>query len=76
MGITDKNRGTIAGGAVLYLGSHRLMWGSAAPSAGAFTVGDICFNTAPTASTATDMGWVCTVSGSPGTWEPWGDIGT
>lgn len=40
----------------------------------AYRVGDRFYNTAPTAGTATDMGWVCTVAGTPGTWKGFGDV--
>lgn len=49
--------------------------GTAAPTAGTYAQGDTCRNTAPAeAGTASSkyvvMGWVCTVSGTPGTWLP------
>lgn len=47
-------------------------FGSAAPSSGAWTVGDICYSTDP-ASTGY-LGWVCTVAGSPGTWKTFGAV--
>jgi hypothetical protein len=46
---------------------------NAVPSAGAWLVGDVVWNAGPAAAEAT--GWICTVSGSPGTWEPFGIIG-
>jgi len=76
MGIVDKTRGNVVAGDVAYFGSHKITWGSAAPTTGYWGAGDICFSTTPTASTSTDMGWVCVTTGEPGTWEPWGDIGT
>ena len=40
---------------------------TAAPSAGAWRVGDICWNTAPAAGGT--PGWVCTTAGTSGTWK-------
>jgi hypothetical protein len=44
------------------------------PSVGAHTAGDIVWNSEP--KTATYIGWVCTKSGNPGVWEPFGKIGS
>lgn len=46
--------------------------GAAAPVAGAWEVGDITWNSAPTAGGT--IGWVCTSAGSPGTWKTFGAI--
>lgn len=46
--------------------------GSAAPTSGDWVVGDIYLNSAPTAGGY--IGWVCTASGSPGTWKTFGAI--
>jgi hypothetical protein len=46
---------------------------TAPPTAGTWTVGQIVFNSAPTAGGV--IGWVCTTSGSPGTWKEFGQIG-
>lgn len=46
--------------------------GSAAPTAGTYSVGDVVWNTAPAASGT--MGWVCTTAGTPGTWKTFGTI--
>lgn len=43
---------------------------SAAPTTGTWTIGDICWNSAPTASN--NLGWVCVTAGTPGTWTPFG----
>ena len=37
-----------------------------------FKSGDIIFNTTPTAGS--NIGWVCTTSGNPGTWKAFGSI--
>lgn len=47
-------------------------WSSAAPTTGAWVVGDIIYNTVPTASGT--VGWVCTTAGTPGTWKTFGSI--
>lgn len=45
---------------------------SASPSTGTWRVGDIVYDTAPTASGY--IGWVCTTAGTPGTWNTFGPI--
>lgn len=45
---------------------------AAAPIAGTAKIGDIVYNTAPSASG--NIGWACTVSGTPGTWKAFGTI--
>lgn len=53
-------------------GNQRHYWGTAAPvSGGAFVAGDVVWNTTPGAVTT---GWICTVGGSPGTWETFGQV--
>jgi len=42
-------------------------YGTAAPTVGAYKVGDVVFNTVPTASGV--FCWVCTTAGTPGTWK-------
>jgi hypothetical protein len=44
-----------------------------APTQGDFRQGDICWNTNPTDNSY--VGWICTVSGTPGEWQPFGAIG-
>lgn len=44
-----------------------------APVQGDFNQGDICWNTNPTDNSY--VGWICTVSGTPGEWQPFGAIG-
>ena len=46
--------------------------GSAAPVAGTYKVGDIVYNTAPSAGGY--IGWVCVTAGTPGTWKTFGAI--
>jgi hypothetical protein len=47
--------------------------GTSAPARGAWERGAIIFNSAP--SPGAPLGWVCTASGQPGTWSPFGAIG-
>lgn len=48
--------------------------GTASPTSGTWSVGDIRWNTSPTAGGY--VGWVCTASGTPGTWKGFGTIQT
>lgn len=50
----------------------RFVTGSGAPSAGAFSKGDICWNTNP--GPHGYIGWVCVTEGTPGQWLPFGLI--
>ena len=43
------------------------------PSVGEFNKGDIVWNAEPMLKSY--VGWICTKSGNPGTWEPFGKIG-
>lgn len=54
------------------LGGKTHTFGTASPTSGAWSTGDIVFNTAPAPSGT--IGWVCTASGAPGTWKTWGNI--
>lgn len=42
-------------------------FGAAAPTVGAHKVGEIVFNTAPSAAGV--FAWACTTAGTPGTWK-------
>ena len=55
-----------------YNGNNREAWGTAAPAAGTWKVGDRVWNTAPAAGGT--VGWVCTAAGTPGTWKAFGTI--
>lgn len=57
------------GNAILNFG-NRIMFGDAAPTSGAFTRGDRVYDDSPSASGF--IGWVCTGSGTPGTWVTFG----
>lgn len=62
-----ENYATGAGGS-----SRTETFGTAAPAAGTWFVGDIVWNSAPAA--AGTMGWVCTTGGTPGTFKTFGAI--
>lgn len=59
-------------GSVKFSGK-KFVTGVAAPIDGTFNKGDICWNDEPVLHSY--VGWVCTVSGMPGTWVPFGAIG-
>lgn len=46
--------------------------GTQAPDSGAFNIGDIVWNAEPKQRRC--VGWVCTVAGSPGIWNEFGEI--
>ena len=48
------------------------LYGTAAPVAGTWAVGDIVWHQNPAA--AGNIGWVCTTAGTPGTWKTFGAI--
>lgn len=54
------------------VGTTTQVYGSAAPTTGANVVGNIVWNTTPTAGG--NIGWVCTTAGTPGTWKTFGAI--
>jgi hypothetical protein len=49
-----------------------IVYMSAAPTTGAWTVGEIVYNSVP--ATGGYIGWVCTAQGIPGTWKGFGLI--
>jgi hypothetical protein len=49
-------------------------YAAAAPVSGAHIVGDIVYSTTPAATGY--IGWVCTVAGTPGTWQLFGVVAT
>ena len=53
-------------------GQRAEFFGTAAPAAGTWEVGDVIHNTAPAASGY--MGFTCTTAGTPGTWKGFGLI--
>ena len=51
----------------------KIIYGTSAPNDGqAYNRGDICYNTQP--SGGSYIGWVCTIAGTPGNWQPFGAI--
>lgn len=52
--------------------ARQIQWATAAPTTGTWTQGDKVFNQQP--SVGQPKGWVCTVSGSPGTWVSEGNL--
>ena len=60
------------GGANVANGPRFLGFADAAPTTGAWAVGDKLFNMAPTAGGS--EGWVCVTAGTPGTWKTFGAI--
>jgi hypothetical protein len=50
----------------------KFVTGSSIPVSGSFSKGDICWNSNPTIENF--VGWVCTESGAPGHWLPFGAI--
>jgi len=65
-GYAVKNAGTAYSSALVR------MLGTAAPTTGTYQVGDIFYNSSPTAGGY--IGWVCTTAGTPGTWKTFGAI--
>ncbi len=53
-------------------GSKRIHYAAAAPTTGTWEVGDITFNT--NAASGSNLGWVCTTPGTPGTWLTFGPV--
>jgi hypothetical protein len=56
-------------GAAIYgkIGSQKIYRSAAAPTAGTWAVGDICWKTSM--SSEVTPGWFCTAAGTPGTWS-------
>ena len=57
----------------IYNNGRKIIEASSRPVIGAFTAGDLAFNTST--GTGTISGWRCVTSGSPGTWEIMGQSG-
>ncbi|MDR9793616.1 glycosyl hydrolase family 28-related protein [Aeribacillus pallidus] len=58
---------------MIELGGRRIINGSAPPTTGTWSIGDIVYSTNPSATGY--IGWVCTVTGTPGTWKSFGALG-
>lgn len=69
-GIADQSNGA----SYSSVKDKRRSVGSAPPTGGTWTQGEIVYADAPVAGGT--IGWVCTASGSPGTWKPFGTIGS
>ncbi len=54
-------------------GGKLQMNGSSFPDGGSFNKGDIVWNNDPRIGSY--VGWICTLTGTPGLWEPFGKIG-
>jgi hypothetical protein len=54
------------------IGGRRQTAGTGPPAAGAWAQGDYCRNSAP--AVGRPKGWICTVSGTPGTWVSEGNL--
>jgi|Laugrespbdmm15sd_2_1035082.scaffolds.fasta_scaffold01120_9 hypothetical protein len=55
------------------LNGKKFISASEHPSIGIYTKGDVCWNAEP--HDGNYVGWICVVSGNPGTWLPFGAIG-
>ena len=58
---------------MMVVNGKRFAHGVGAPSEKSWNKGDIIWNSSPTRTSY--VGWVCVMSGTPGTWEPFGYIG-
>jgi hypothetical protein len=58
-------------GAYFMLDGQR--YGPAIPTTGTWALGETLLNSEPAVGEA--AGWVCTVAGTPGTWQPFGPVG-
>lgn len=67
--ITSKDNMSVGVYGTIVSGSQQLR-SSAIPSSGTWKVGDVVWNTAP--SVGGNLGWICTVAGTPGTWIVFG----
>lgn len=56
----------------LILNSHKIVYGTAAPTTGTWAVGDMTINSSP--AVGQPKGWRCTVLGTPGTWVSEGNL--
>lgn len=75
LGVGVKNYATdadITTGGPIRMQGKKFEVGEGAPSSGQYVKGDIVWNNDPKPSGY--VGWVCTRSGTPGTWKPFGQI--
>ena len=71
-GVDSRIKGGVALQAISKRNCPNLNFGTAAPNFDAWKVGDIVWNTVPTASGV--LGWVCITAGAPGVWKSFGTI--
>lgn len=58
---------------LMVINGKRFAHGIGAPTEKAWSKGDIIWNSSPVRTSY--VGWICVMSGTPGTWEPFGYIG-
>lgn len=59
-------------GSTSAIGTQRIFYFTAAPTAGTFVKGDVVINSNP--AVGQPIGWTCTVAGTPGTWVAWANL--
>ena len=69
--VPDPNVDLHVNGPIRFHG-HLHFYAKEIPLSGSYKSGDIVWNTQP--SVGNPVGWVCTSSGSPGRWNPFGQI--
>jgi hypothetical protein len=69
--VPDSNVDLHVNGPIRFHG-HLHFYAKEIPVSGSYNSGDIVWNTAPTVGNP--VGWVCTNSGNPGRWNPFGQI--
>lgn len=67
----DDNIGLAVRGGIAF-SNKKFVYGTSAPTEGSWLKGDICWNENPIEGNY--VGWVCTSSGGPGEWLPFGAI--
>jgi len=76
VGVTTRTAAALGGGVagrIVQRMGARLQWETtAAPTVGSWVVGDRSANTTP--AVGQPKGWLCTVTGTPGTWVSEGDL--
>lgn len=69
----DPTVGLSVSGSISFA-DKKFVTGTAVPTQGSFSKGDICWNQTPIEGSY--VGWVCVASGAPGQWLPFGAIGS
>jgi hypothetical protein len=70
--IWNSNGDIVDTGSITLLANSTIGLYSAAPTTGTWKLGTVIYNSAP--ASAGFVGWVCTASGTPGTWATFGLI--